>query len=231
MKDKQMAERKPIIKRVTLKGQAYDYLKGAILHGDLESGRIYSEQYFADQLEISRTPVREAVLQLSQEGFVQIHPNIGVSVKQISVSEIQEMFQLRSAIECYCCKFAAEMVESPEGEELLRNLENYISREEQIYLSQGAPSECMKHDTKFHLALVDFSGNSQIQEVMSRLRSRINIIGIKTLYKPGRLEATLSEHRDIVEAIRRGQPMEAYKAAEHHFNMARDIIVSSNVLN
>ncbi|MGL4209800.1 MAG: GntR family transcriptional regulator, partial [Candidatus Adiutrix sp.] len=59
-----MERRRPKITRVTLKGQAYDYLKSAILHGDLEGGRVYSEQYFANQLEISRTPVREAVLQL-----------------------------------------------------------------------------------------------------------------------------------------------------------------------
>jgi len=226
-----MNRNKNKIRRVTLKGQAYDYLKSAILQGDLESGRIYSEQYFADQLEISRTPVREAVLQLSQEGFVQIHPNIGVSVRQISADDIQEMFQLRSAIECYCCKSAAERVSSPEGEELLRNLENYIAREEQIYHSHGSPADCMEHDTKFHLTLVEFLGNSQIKEIMNRLRSRINIVGIKTLYKPGRLEATLNEHRRIVESIRLGQPMEAYKAAEHHFHMAQDVLLASDLLN
>lgn len=226
-----MEHRKPKITRVTLKGQAYDYLKSAILHGDLESGRVYSEQYFANQLEISRTPVREAVLQLSQEGFVQIHPNIGVSVKQISANEVQEMFQLRAAIECYCCKSAAERIHSPEGEALLHNLEDYIAKEERIYYSQGSPAECMKHDTKFHLTLVEFSGNSQIQEIMNRLRSRINIIGIKTLYKPGRLEATLNEHRKIVEAIRQGHAMDAYNAAEHHFKMAQNILLTSDLLN
>ena len=226
-----MEQRKAKIKRTTLKGQAYDYLRSAILRGDLESGKIYSEQYFADQLEISRTPVRAAILQLSQEGFVQIHPNIGVSVKQISADEIREMFQLRSAIECYCCKSAAELVRSPEGETLLRNLEDYIAKEERIYYSQGSPAECMKHDTKFHLALVEFSGNSQIIEIMNRLRSRINLVGIKTLYTPGRLEATLNEHRQIVEAIRQGRSMAAYKAAEHHFDMARKLLLASSFLH
>ena len=222
-----MIQRKTAVKRVTLKGQAYEYLKEAILQGALESGRVYSEQYFADQMGISRTPVREAVLQLSQEGFVQIHPNIGVSVRQLSENDIREMFQLRSAIECYCCKTAAERINSPEGEALLQNLERHIAQEERIHLSQGSPAECMKHDTTFHLALVGFSGNSQMSEIMNRLRSRINIIGIKTFYQPGRLETTLGEHRRIVEAIRRGRSLEAYQAAEHHFNMARDIMLSS----
>ena len=222
-----MLQRKNSIKRITLKGQAYDYLKKAILHGDLEKGRIYSEQFFADQLSVSRTPVREAVLQLSQEGFVKIHPNLGVSVKEISEKEIHEIFEMRSALESYCCKTAAERINSPDSETLLQNLENYISTEEQIYLSQGSPAECMKHDTQFHLALIEFSGNSQIWEAMDRLRSRINIFGIKTLYHPGRLEATLGEHRAIVQAIRKGQPMAAYQAAEHHFNMARDIMLAN----
>jgi len=226
-----MEQRKHQIKRVTLKGQAYDFLKKAIIKGDLESGNIYSEQYFADLLDISRTPVREAVLQLSQEGFVEIHPNIGVSVREISTVEIAEMFQLRSAVECYCCKMAAERIDSPEGEQLLKALEEYIAQEEKIFQAQGSPAECMKHDTKFHLAIAQFSDNREILEVMNRLRSRINLVGIKTLYTPGRLEATLTEHRNIVAAIRRGEPMKAFGAAEYHFNMAKNIILASNVLN
>ncbi len=202
-----MEQRKHQIKRVTLKGQAYDFLKKAILKGEIETGSIYSEQFFADMLDISRTPVREAVLQLSQEGFVDIHPNIGVSVREISSLEVEELFQLRSAIECYCCKMAAERIHSPEGEQLLQSLEEHIGQEEGIFRAQGTPAECMKHDTKFHLTIVKFTENKEILEVMNRLRSRINLVGIKTLYHPGRLEATLREHRRIVDAIRRGDPM------------------------
>jgi len=218
---------KPAVKRITLKGQAYDYLKGAIVQGTFERGRVYSEQYFADLLEISRTPVREAVLQLSQEGFVQIHPNIGVSVKENSAQDIQEIFQLRSAIECYCCKSAAERITSPDGEALLQNLERHILEEEKIYRSHGSPAQCMQHDSTFHMALVEFSGNSQIVEIMNRLRSRINIVGAETFSSPGRLEATLREHRRIVESIRQGLAMEAYQAAEHHFDNAKKIMLSS----
>ena len=226
-----MEARQPRIRRVTLKGQAYDYLKRAIIKGEIESGQVYSEQYFADLLAISRTPVREAVLQLSQEGFVNIHPNIGVSVREISGADLEEMFQLRTAIEGYCCKLAAERIHSPEGEELLKNLGDYIQQEEKIFKAKGSPAECMKHDGLFHLAIVQFTENSQMLEIMNRLASRINQIGVKTLYKPGRLEATLNEHREIVDCIRQGRAMEALAAAEHHFNMAKDLILSSKVLN
>ena len=80
-----------MIKRITLKKQAYDYLYQALLEGQIEESRIYSEQYFAELLGISRTPVREAVMQLSQEGFLQIHPNKGFSLHRMNLKELDDL--------------------------------------------------------------------------------------------------------------------------------------------
>lgn len=102
------------IKRIALKEQAYNYLKNAILEVEIESRGIYSEQHFADRLNVSRTPIREAVLQLSQEGLVEIHPHLGVSIRELSAAEIEELFQVRTAIEGYCRKTAAEGARTPQ---------------------------------------------------------------------------------------------------------------------
>jgi len=221
-----------VIKRSTLKGQAYDYLKRSIMEESIKAGAIYSEQYFADLLGISRTPVREAILQLSHEGFVEILLNRGIVVREISKNEIRELFQLRTAIEGFCCKYAAENIDTESGGRLLALLQELIREEERRIASADVdPSDFMEHDTRFHLEIASFANNQQIIDIMSRLRSRINLIGIKTLYKPGRLEATLSEHKGIAASISRGDGMASYHAAEHHFNMAKKIILNSSVLN
>lgn len=217
-----------MLKRTTLKTQAYDYLKKAILNAELKQDAIYSEQYFADLLNISRTPVREAILQLAQERFVDILPNRGISIRSITPLEIKEMFQLRTAIEGYCCKFAAEMVGTGKEKNLLTTLEKHILEEERIFLAQGKPLEYMEQDTCFHLSIVQFSANSQFISLMNNLRSRINQIGIKTLYQQGRMEATLQEHREILSFIQKGDGAKAYLAVENHFNNAYQCILSSN---
>ncbi|MFZ5945589.1 MAG: GntR family transcriptional regulator [Bacillota bacterium] len=219
-----------MLKRTTLKTQAYDFLKNAILNDEFKLDIIYSEQYFADLLNISRTPVRESILQLAQEGFVDILPNRGITIRQVSELEIKQMFQLRTAIEGYCCKFAAENINTEKGIELLQVLEQNIGDEEKIFLSNGKPLEYMDTDTNFHLNIVQFTENSQFISIMSNLRSRINQIGIKTLYKQGRMNDALKEHKNILFYIKNGDDINAYNAAQTHFLNAQKCILSSNAI-
>ncbi len=219
-----------MIKRITLKKQAYDYLKNAILNDEFKLDIIYSEQYFADLLNISRTPVRESILHLEQEGFVNILPNRGISIKQLSESEIKQMFQLRTAIGGYCCKFAAENIKTEKGIDLLKTLEQHIEEEKKIFFAHGKPIQYMEQDTSFHLSVVQFTENNQLIEIMNNLRSRINQIGIKTFYKEGRMENTFKEHQAIFHFIRNGDGINAYNAAQNHFNNAQECILSSSTL-
>ena len=87
------------LQRISLKAQVYEYLKQAIINGDLKVGEIYSEQYFADKLSISRTPVREAILQLQHENMVEVKANRGIIVKPLLLDEIKKIIETRLAIE------------------------------------------------------------------------------------------------------------------------------------
>ena len=89
------------LQRISLKAQVYEYLKQAIINGDLKVGEIYSEQYFADKLSISRTPVREAILQLQHENMVEVKANRGIIVKPLLLDEIKKIIETRLAIEGY----------------------------------------------------------------------------------------------------------------------------------
>jgi len=214
-----------MIKRFTLKKQAYEYLLAEIKAERIRPSQVYSEQYFADLLEISRTPVREAVLQLNQEGFLQIHPNKGFSVKPASDCDVVDMFRLRSAIEGYCAMYAAGNCHTSDGRRLVKKLQQLNETERDSYKQGANPEQCMETDTKFHLALVEFSGNGQMIEIMNNLRAKINISGTKSLYKKGRIMEVLIEHEKIVEAISSGNKADAYKAVDKHLMDCVDIVI------
>lgn len=214
-----------MIKRITLKKQAYEYLLGEIKAERIQPSQVYSEQYFADLLEISRTPVREAVLQLNQEGFLQIHPNKGFSVKPASDRDVMDMFRLRSAIEGYCAMYAAGKCNTSEGRRLVKKLRQINEVEKEFYKNGENPELCMETDTKFHLALVEFSANKQMIEIMHNLRAKINIAGTKNLYKEGRIKEVLVEHEKIVEAISFGDKTGAFKAVDKHLTDCVDFVI------
>ena len=214
-----------MIKRVTLKQQSYDYLLNAITEEKIKPLEVYSEQYFADILEISRTPIREAVLQLSQEGFLQIHPNKGFSVKPMSNKEVEDIFGLRCAIEGYCAMYAAEKIRTIEGKALVKKLRHLIGIEKTAYDEHVSPSLWMENDTLFHRALLEFSTNGQFTSIMENLRAKIKLVGMRSLYKDGRAEGTMNEHEALLRAIESGDRMEAYEAVKNHFDECQRIII------
>jgi len=216
-----------MIKRVTLKKQAYDYLLNAIVEEKIKPLEVYSEQYFADFLEISRTPIREAVLQLLQEGFLQIHPNKGFSVRPISNKELTDLFDLRCAVEGYCAMFVAEKYKTIEGEQLIKRLKHLAEAEQKSCENDEDALTLMEKDTQFHGAIIDFADNVQFKTIMKNLRAKIRMIGLRSLYREGRKSDTITEHKEILKAISSGDKMGAYYAVKKHFDECQSIIMGN----
>jgi len=214
-----------LIKRLTLKAQAYNYLKNEILEGRIEPGVIYSEQKFADDLAISRTPIRDAILQLAHEGFVKIHPNKGISIKELASEDVRQIFQVRTAIEGYCGMYAAERINSEECAQLIHDLEKHLKAEKTIIDAGGDCKHFMADDTAFHMCITQFTKNEQIINIMQNLRGKIDRVGVISLAQKNRLQNTLSEHTKIVEALKTGKPDKVYTAIRNHFEYCQDIFV------
>ena len=115
-----------MLKRLTLQEQAYDYLKNAILDGSLAPDINHSETSFAELLGISRTPVREAIFKLRQEGFLESIPGCGFRVKKLSTNDIFDFYEMRSAVEAYCAYLIAEKKQSEEKSEILDKLKSLL---------------------------------------------------------------------------------------------------------
>ena len=205
-----------MFEKATYKEQAYNYLLQLILNNGLEPSKIYSERYFAELMGISRTPVREAILHLAQEGYIQIMSNRGIMLKELTQQEIHDILEMRTAVEGYCAMFASGKKESEGWKELCNKLESYIKTEEEIANTTGNADEFIKNDLEFHFAIIDFCRNQKMKEVIVNIRNQINSIGIKSFHKETRMQDTVKEHRKIAEAIKEGNPQKALEFMKEH---------------
>jgi DNA-binding GntR family transcriptional regulator len=221
---------KKIIKMPSLKEQVYSYLRNAIITEEIEVEKTYSEQWFADLLEVSRTPVREALLQLKQENLLDILPYKGVVVKALSSEEITEIFQIRQSIEGYCVTLIAEDLENPLAKNLLTQLGENICEQRELVnqIDKIKVDEFVELDKLFHNEIINYANNDRFADIYTNVRSRVERISVKTLKKEGRLKEGYQEHVAIYEKMVAGQPWEAYLAVKDHLDNAKMIMESEN---
>lgn len=205
-----------MLQKTTLKKQAYEYIKNAINNDRYPTDVVYSEQSFATELGISRTPIREAILQLKQEGYVNIHPNRGITIKKLTIEETEEIYQARAAIEGYCWMYAAERIDSPEGAKLLQTLTELNKQESDIHRNGADAVRYMQTDSEFHMAIIAFTKNKTLEDIITNLRSRINLVGIKSLSHEERMPASIKEHERLIHAMREGDRLAVVQHLECH---------------
>lgn len=195
-----------------LKKQAYLNLKQLILSGELPSGSVQSVRQLATQLEMSKTPVHAAIERLEAEGFLMLAPQQGVVIRELSIQDIVNHYELRQAIEPFVVRRLASRVTAPQLGIMQQNLSAF-SRCLDNNDSQGA----MAIDAEFHLLLCGFLQNEEIQRVMGQLCDKVRrVIHRVASQFPERLRASYSEHREIVDAISDGDAEKAAEAMNLH---------------
>lgn len=214
--------------------QAYEYLKEMILSGKLSPDELYSETRLSAQIGISRTPMREAIQCLSQDGYITVVPSKGFKVRTLSGADMEETIQIRCAIEGFCVHMAAAEAETKKGQKLLSVLERLLEKQERALNSKNGPSmanleqglcsrkcleEFMEYDHQFHRALIDYVGNREFTQTFQRSMYLIHLTTKEALSVPGRTEDTLREHRLICAHIRDGEGDVAYKRMLAHLMM------------
>ena len=217
-----------MLQRLTLQEQAYDYLKNAILDGSLAPDVNHSETSFAELLGISRTPVREAIFKLRQEGFLESIPGCGFRVKKLSTEDIRDFYEMRSAVEAYCAYLIAEKEHSDEKTEIIENLRKLLSIQKNVIDSKmkGSGSsidDYVESDDKFHELIVQASGNRQFIEIIGNMRGRIKFLAKRSLLFEDRLTEAYKEHKETADYIEKGDPEKAFESIIRHFKKAGSI--------
>lgn len=213
-----------MIKKISYKDQVYDYLKQAIIMGEMKTSEIYSEQMIADKLKVSRTPVREAVLQLRFENLVDVFSGRGFSVRPIHFFDVQQIIQARTAIEGAGLRALIIGLDTPEGQETLQQMEKCVKQDMPAKLSDENNYGFMQLDKSFHMLSVSFTGNEFFIQIMNMMQTRLEQAMFKALDKQKRPRDAIGEHEKIYLAVSRRDTDGAISALADHMRMTEFIL-------
>lgn len=217
-----MTDRQPLVpirldNYKPLRELVFESLREAIISGQLRPGERMMEIQLAEEMGVSRTPVREAIRKLELEGLVVMIPRKGAYVAGLSMKDIADVFEIRGALEGLAAQLAAERITENELEEMERYLVK-ISEEIEI----GDINRVVETDTDFHTLLYKASRNNRLVQIISNLREQIQRFRTTSLSYPGRMKIALEEHRKIVEAISARDVELARNLAQEHIENAEN---------
>lgn len=198
----------------------FETLREAIIQGRLKPGERLMEIQLAEDLGVSRTPVREAIRKLELEGFLVMVPRKGAYVADISVKDITDIFEVRAALEALAAGLAAERVTEDELDQLERAL---------IHLSEASANDLetvVKTDTSFHELIYKASRNQRLLQIVKHLQEQIQRFRTASLGRPGRTRIAIEEHRKIVEAISERNVELAQTLAREHIENAEQSLLN-----
>jgi len=205
-----------------LRESVCESLRDAIRKGILRPGDRLMEIQLADELGVSRTPVREAIRKLELEGYIITMPRRGTYVANLSIRDVNEVFEIRTSLDALAGELAAERITDEELEALQRLLVKLGH-----YVEEGDMDKIVETDVKFHDVLYQASRNSRLVGIISNLREQLTRFRTTSMSFPGRLKATLEEHRALVEAIAQGDAASARSAAEYHMEKSEQTLLKS----
>lgn len=193
--------------------RAYAILRDEIVAARLEPGRRLSENELAEQLGISRTPVREALARLREDRLVAIVPQLGTFVTLISPKAVADAAFVRQALECNAVRLTSVRIENEGLEELQVNLQ---AQERAIEDADAEAFDVL--DEAFHRTLCEHSGHEIAWSLSRRANGHLDRIRRLSLPESGYMAKMLSQHRAVVAAVADSDPVQAERELRHHLH-------------
>lgn len=206
----------PINRPQSLTESVLERLREAIVSGEFALGSLLSERALALQLGVSKTPVREALAQLRQEGLVRIYPQRGAFVFSLSAGEVVEMCEFRQTLEAAALRLAMER--HPDA--LVSDLDEVVRRMETAR-TRGINRDYLNADTAFHQVFFAHCGNGFLAETYALHVGKIAALRTHLSVKPLHMDKSFAEHRDIVERLKRGKVKEALGVLDVHIDRTK----------
>ena len=206
-----------------LSKKVYRILKIRIIKGNLKPGEKLLENKIAEQLGVSRTPIREAIKELAAEGFLKTSPNQGVVINNISIEDLQEVLQIRRVLEGLAASIAAKIINKEEIAKLEKIIERMI-----ITINRNDLLAYSDLNGEFHNLIFNVCGNKQLIKICNNLSSSEYRFRINALRNnPERLKYSLKEHKEIVEVLKRKDSEQADRLSKKHAENVLESILAN----
>lgn len=207
---------------ISIRERVYLHIKDLILEGEFKTGDRLVERELAERLNISRTPIREALFRLESQGFVKTVPRKGVIVADISDKEIIEVFTILSSLEVLAAKLAVQKLD----DETKRRFKACIKKVEDCIREQN-DAEYSELHTELNYILYSSAKNSKLFEILSGLSDYIRAFAKTGYKKPGRAKQSMEEHIKIMEAIINQESDMAEYLTKIHIENARKAYIEA----
>ena len=216
-----MAKKRKETKKETATDLVYQELKHQILSCQLAPGSVLEEDGILRKLGFSRTPLREACMRLTKEGWLISMARRGYLIPPITLKDIVDVYQLRLIVESACAQMAAMEASERDVEEL----EEMVRLEEQPPTDKKIGRSLIEQNTKFHVHLAEVTRNARIVGVMQSLLEQVE--RFDSMLSKHKSDTTWVKHTAIVAAIRKHDPGEALQRIQEHILEARQRIFST----
>ena len=207
-----------------LKDLVYLELKHKILTGEIVSQTRLMEIDLSEKMNVSRTPIREAIKRLADDGLVKVEPRRGAYASMISTEDMVEILEVRQDLEGLAAFFAADRMTEEQMEEL-----KYVSGCYDDAVKRGNMEEMIKHDTRFHHIIVESCRNKILVQMIEQLQELV--LRFRYIYYDNfrRAENMPEEHAAIVAAIAEGDADKARAAADIHIERLKELVMKEGV--
>ena len=206
-----------------LTDRVYEKLESDIILGKYPRGTVLTELGLAEDLGVSRTPIREALYRLVQERLIEDTAR-GSIVLGITAEDMMDIMDIRYRLESLACRWAAERI-TPKGEQELQKIIDL----QDYYAEKGDTAGIAEMDDQFHTTLYRLSGSLLLADCLNSLHGRIQKYRRASMAHRERLPEISTEHRNLFEAIRHGNGDEAERLAKEHARNAKERMTKENV--
>jgi DNA-binding GntR family transcriptional regulator len=208
--------------RSFLKERAYEKIKHRLLNNDYPPGTFLSERQLAENLGMSKTPVKAALERLESEGFITVSPQQGIVVRELSVHEIADLYEIRAALESYTLRTLAGRLTQDQIARVRENLQAYAKLR-----GTGNVADGVELDAVFHTQFAEFLGNGEILRVFVQLREKMQRVVTQVFrLSSKRIDHSYDEHIAIVAAVIDGDGARAADLVVRHLEMGKQLILS-----
>lgn len=203
--------------------KAYQRILDLILSGETQPGTYLNERQLADMLDMSRTPVRDALLMLEAEGLIVRHGRLGVQIKEMRIEEFFDALQIRALLEPAVARMAAGKIDDAELDKLENALHSALTKADNA--QDGLDRSLARWiDDRLHGLISECADNPQLTSIVRNLRRKTQIFDLKNV--PERAIATCQEHLEIIAALRIGNSDESAKAMTRHLEQVQASIIA-----
>jgi len=207
----------------SLRELALEHLRTSIVNGTLKMGQVLSERIISDELGVSKSPVREALAQLRDEGLVTIEPQKGAKVFTLSNEEVAQICDFRQAIETAACELA--LTRNPEG--LADDLEQVVAKMEDAR-KKGRIATYLALDTTFHELIFKHCQNDYLSASYSRYGGKIAALRTHLSDLPQHTKLSFDEHKLLAKAVRKRDEKKIRRLLAEHIDRTRHVYSNSN---